>query len=50
MIVGLIPFIYDIKRTQSSVAGLPYDSPKLVVPIPQTEMDTNPLMEQNEGY
>ena len=42
--------IYDIKRTQSSVAGLPYDSPKLVVPIPQTEMDTNPLMEQNEGY
>lgn len=42
--------IYDIKRTQSSVAGLPYNSPKLVMPIPQSEMDTNALMEQNEGY
>ena len=42
--------IYDIKRTQASVAGFPYDSPKLVMPIPQGEMDTNSLMEQNEGY
>lgn len=42
--------IYDIKRTQSTVAGIPYDSPKLVMPIPQTEIDTNPLMVQNEGY
>jgi hypothetical protein len=42
--------IYDVKRTQSSIAGLPYDSPKLVMPIPQAEMDTNALMEQNEGY
>ncbi|MBK9257664.1 MAG: RagB/SusD family nutrient uptake outer membrane protein [Saprospiraceae bacterium] len=42
--------IYDIKRTQSSVTGLPYNSPKLVMPIPQSEMDANSLMEQNEGY
>ncbi len=42
--------IYDIKRTQSSVAGLPYNSPKLVLPIPQAEIDANSLMEQNEGY
>jgi len=42
--------IYDVKRTRSSVAGIPYDSPTLVVPIPQAEMDTNALMEQNEGY
>lgn len=43
-------FIYDVKRTQGSVAGLPYDSPDLVLPIPQNEMDTNPRMEQNPGY
>jgi hypothetical protein len=42
--------IYDIKRTKSSIAGLPYNSPKLVMPIPQAEMDANSLMEQNEGY
>jgi hypothetical protein len=42
--------IYDIKRTKASVAGLPYNSPKLVMPIPQAEMDANKLMEQNEGY
>ena len=42
--------IYDLKRTQSSVQGLPYNSPKLVLPIPRSEMDANPLMEQNEGY
>jgi hypothetical protein len=42
--------IYDIKRTKASVSGLPYNSPKLVMPIPQAEMDANKLMEQNEGY
>jgi hypothetical protein len=42
--------IYDIKRTKSSVASLPFDSPKLVMPIPQSEMNTNKLMEQNDGY
>lgn len=43
-------FIYDIKRTQASVQGIAFDSPSLVMPIPQSEMDTNTLMEQNEGY
>lgn len=43
-------FIYDVKRTMGSVDGIPYDSPKLVLPIPQAEMDTNALMEQNPGY
>ncbi|MBC7885241.1 MAG: RagB/SusD family nutrient uptake outer membrane protein [Saprospiraceae bacterium] len=42
--------IYDIKRTKSTIAGLPYNSPKLVMPIPQAEIDANALMEQNEGY
>ena len=43
-------FIHDAKRTQSMVGGLNYDDPKLVLPIPQAEMDTNPLMEQNPSY
>ena len=40
----------DIKRTQRSVGELPYNDNKLIFPIPQTEMDTNPLMVQNPGY
>jgi hypothetical protein len=42
--------IYDIKRTKTSIAGILYNSPKLVMPIPRAEMDANRLMEQNEGY
>lgn len=42
--------IYDIKRTKKSIKGLPYNSPKLILPIPQSEMDSNKLMVQNEGY
>lgn len=29
---------------------IPFDDDSLVFPIPQTEMDTNPLMVQNSGY
>lgn len=42
--------IHDYKRTQRTVDGLAYDDGKLVLPIPQDEMDTNPLMEQNSAY
>ncbi|NND52223.1 MAG: RagB/SusD family nutrient uptake outer membrane protein, partial [Flavobacteriaceae bacterium] len=42
--------ILDIKRTQGSVEGFPFNADNLVLPIPQSEMDTNPLMEQNPGY
>ncbi|MGB4840685.1 MAG: RagB/SusD family nutrient uptake outer membrane protein [Saprospiraceae bacterium] len=42
--------IYDIKRIKANIAGFPYNSPKLVMPIPQAEMDANKLMEQNDGY
>lgn len=42
--------IHDYKRTQRSVGTLPYNSDALVFPIPQDEMDTNSLMEQNPGY
>ena len=42
--------IHDVVRTQGSVDGFAWDAPELVMPIPQSEMDTNPLMEQNPGY
>lgn len=42
--------IQDFKRFQRPVGNLPYDSPKLVLPIPLNEMNTNTLMVQNPGY
>ncbi len=43
-------FLFDLKRTQGTVGGLSWDSPNLVYPIPQREMDANPELVQNEGY
>lgn len=43
-------FLFDLKRTKGSVGGIPWDSPRLVFPIPQREMDANDKLEQNEGY
>jgi hypothetical protein len=43
-------WIYDVKRTHGTIQGIPYDDLRLEMPIPQSEMDTNSLMEQNEGY
>jgi len=43
-------WIYDVKRTHGTVQGINYDDPKLEMPIPQAEMDTNSLMEQNSAY
>lgn len=42
--------IHDYKRTQRSVGSLSFDANALTFPIPQNEMDTNTLMEQNPGY
>lgn len=42
--------IHDLKRTHQSVGHLPWDADALVMPIPQSEIDTNKLMEQNKGY
>jgi starch-binding outer membrane protein, SusD/RagB family len=42
--------IHDIKRTQGVVGTLPYSSPKLVLPVPQREIDVNKQLVQNEGY
>ena len=43
-------FIHDAKRTQSNVGNLSWDDPSLVLPIPLSEIDTNPLISQNPGY
>lgn len=45
-------YIHDLKRTERPVGDLPFDSPRLVYPIPQREMDANPGLQgqQNEGY
>ena len=40
----------DIKRTQGTVGTLPYNSPKLILPVPQREIDVNKQLKQNEGY
>lgn len=42
--------LYDIKRNKGNVGTLPYNSPKLILPIPQREVDVNPKLVQNEGY
>ncbi len=40
----------DIKRTQGTVGTLAYNSPKLILPVPQRERDVNSKLTQNEGY
>lgn len=42
--------LHDIKRVQGTVGSLPFDDTSLVYPIPQAEVDTNPLITQNPGY
>jgi hypothetical protein len=38
------------KRVQWSITGLGYDDNKLILPIPQTEIDVNKNLVQNGGY
>lgn len=42
--------LHDIKRLQLAVGPLPWNSPKLVLPIPEREIIANPNLTQNEGY
>jgi hypothetical protein len=42
--------IHDIKRTRGSQSGTAWNSPKLILPIPQREIDINKNLVQNEGY
>lgn len=43
-------YIHDIRRTKGSVGTLPYNSSKLLFPIPLREVTTNPALVQNAGY
>ena len=43
-------FLPDAKRTQTAVGTLAWNSPKLILPIPQREIDVNKQLVQNEGY
>ncbi|RFZ82980.1 RagB/SusD family nutrient uptake outer membrane protein [Mucilaginibacter terrenus] len=43
-------FLHDAKRLKQNVGALPYNSPKLVFPIPLREINANANLTQNEGY
>jgi tetratricopeptide (TPR) repeat protein len=43
-------FLPDAKRTQTAVGTLAWNDPKLIMPIPQREMDVNKQLVQNAGY
>jgi hypothetical protein len=42
--------LHDEKRLEENVGIFPWNSPKLVYPIPQREIYANPNLTQNEGY
>ena len=42
--------LHDAKRLKTSIGVLPYNSPKLVYPIPKREIIVNGSLTQNEGY
>lgn len=43
--------LHDLKRTRRPVTtALAWNSPRLILPIPQRETDANPNLTQNEGY
>ncbi|MDQ2770774.1 MAG: RagB/SusD family nutrient uptake outer membrane protein [Bacteroidota bacterium] len=42
--------LHDLKRNALPVGSLPYNSSKLILPIPQRERDLNSNLEQNSGY
>jgi hypothetical protein len=42
--------LWTLKRLKLDVGDYSYDDPKLVLPIPQREIDANSNLTQNEGY
>jgi|AntRauTorcE11898_2_1112593.scaffolds.fasta_scaffold02519_2 hypothetical protein len=42
--------LWDLLRLRMSVKGMPFDSDRITFPIPQTEIDANPNIEQNNAY
>ena len=43
-------FLHDAKRLGADVGALPYNSPRLVFPVPLREINANSNLAQNEGY
>ena len=46
---GMVPSAFT-DELKSRAGGLQYQPGREYLPIPQIEIDTNPLYEQNEGY
>jgi hypothetical protein len=42
--------LHEVKRLQKTLGSIPWNSPKLLLPIPQREMDVNKNLVQNAGY
>ncbi len=42
--------LHDVKRLQQNVGSFPWNSPKLIFPIPDRERKVNSNLTQNEGY
>lgn len=42
--------LHDIKRLKGKAGTLDYNSPRLILPIPQREIDANKQLTQNVGY
>ncbi|TLV00946.1 RagB/SusD family nutrient uptake outer membrane protein [Dyadobacter luticola] len=42
--------LHDLRRNKMNIGALPYNSPRLILPIPQRETDVNKALVQNEGY
>ncbi len=42
--------IHDLRRTRSNVSTFPFNADRLVMPVPQREIDTNKSLVQNPGY
>lgn len=42
--------LHDLKRLQTGVGNLSWNSPRLILPIPYREIVANPSLIQNEGY
>lgn len=42
--------LHDAKRTKTNIGNIPWNSTRLIFPIPQREMDANKNLIQNPGY
>ncbi len=42
--------VHEVKRLHGTVATMAWDDDKFIYPIPQNEIEINPLLQQNDGY